>query len=561
MKIGCSSTQSAAQKIADVLHEIIYRHISEFPAADERTLRIDEIFKALHNMLNGSFEKYRFDKEVIEGLIDASLSEQQFHSILHSLNEKQAIRKINGIYNTPNDVVDFIIANVISQNSASVYSSTSKFEDIAPLNKFLEQSVLDPTVGSGEFLLRAFQIKANHLQTFTDAPTEKSYLDILSTLYGNDIDISAIEICKVRLFFEVIKYIGFKNYTNAVKILNKNFTNHDFINITPVKILKCFDLIVGNPPYIEDNKSPVAPNIRYGNIYANVLQNSIDLLNENGAIGFIIPISYISTQRMGTIRTYIEEHTTSQKIFNFADRPSCLFAGVHQKLSIIIAHKAEGNHKVYTSNYTYWYKNERKGLFDKLTLTENNYTAAFYPKLSSELEIKIYSKLHTEGIDGLSSYITDGKANIYLNMRACFWIKAFSFPFNSKEFKGYSFGRNIKWQILALLNSSLFWLHWILISDCWHITQKELDGFSVPKSVLNSANLAQLAIELERELERTKTAINTKQTDFEYKHKLCRTLIDKIDDCLSEHYGLISEELNYIKTFAKKYREGLGAEG
>ena len=57
-------------------------------------------------------------------------------------------------------------------------------------------------------------------------------------------------------------------------------------------------------------------------------------------------------------------------------------------------------------------------------------------------------------------------------------------------------------------------------------------------------------------MENTKRYVGTKQVDYEYKHKLCKDVIDEIDDELAEIYNLTQTELDYIKSFAIKYRSG-----
>ena len=493
----------------------------------------------IHKLLFSLFEKYDFDLEALKNWMESGISESKFHNILHSLNEKTTEQKANGIYNTPNDVVDFVIENSKPQG-----------------DKFLTSTVLDPTVGSGEFLVRTFQAKINICEELAD----DKCLNILATLYGNDIDPLAIEICKVRLFFEIQKHISHKNYKKAAEILNQNLTTFDFINVDDANAFgQKFDLILGNPPYVEDRKSKITPNIRYGNVFANILHNSMDMLTSNGKMGFIIPISYISTQRMGKIRKYVEQNANWQKVLSFADRPSCLFTGVHQKLNILIAEKGEKQHKIFTSGYNFWYKSERDSLFNKITTIENPYVNQnFYPKLGDAMDLGIYSKIHSSNNDGFISLQNSGVANVFINMRACFWIKAFSFPFESKEYKGFCFEESKKWHILALLNSSLFWWYWTAVSDCWHITNKELSGFAIPPQIFEYPELAKLAQRLETELERTKATINTKQTNFEYKHRLCRNVIDQIDDIAGKFYGLTDVEISHIKKFQKIYRDSLG---
>ena len=112
---------------------------------------------------------------------------------------------------------------------------------------------------------------------------------------------------------------------------------------------------------------------------------------------------------------------------------------------------------------------------------------------------------------------------------------------------------------MCLLNSSLFWWYWICVSDCWHITQKELAGFTVPE-LGDYTQINKLAEQLESKLEETKEYVGTKQTEYEYKHKKCVKEIHKIDDYINRLYGLSEQQSLYIKDFAFRYRIGGGAE-
>ena len=139
-------------------------------------------------------------------------------------------------------------------------------------------------------------------------------------------------------------------------------------------------------------------------------------------------------------------------------------------------------------------------------------------------------------------------------MRACFWIKAFTFNPGSNEYKKFNYGKEHYYYILAILNSSLFFFHWIVVSDCWHITNKELDSFNVILNDIDFKGFEKLARKLEQRLEETKVYIGSKQTDYIYQHKLCKKEIDLIDDKLAAIYGLSKNELKYIKNYHYKYR-------
>lgn len=453
-------------------------------------------------------------------------------NIFSKINEKQDIRKKKGVYYTEEDITDFIVKKCVS---------------IAKKDLFLFGTVFDPTCGSGEFLLTALRIK--------DSGNE-DILEKLETLYGNDLNKESIYITKLRLLLYVFNKYGIEKINSIGFILNQNFTCEDFLKY---KTSKTFDFIIGNPPYVEDKEIS-----KYGNIYADILDGVASLSSNNGVIGFIIPLSYVATPRMKNIRELINTVFNTQYIYNFADRPGCLFTQVHQKLTIIIAKKSQKK-KTETSNYNYWYKKDRKNLFLSLSTTSNkNYFSDFIPKIGSAQDSSVFTKIMSQKKE-LGSLILDPKKHnttnspkLFLNMRACFWIKAFLDEHNGNEYKCfYCETSDIRNFFYCLLNSSIFWWFWICISDCWHITLKEFFYFKIPESFDNN-KVSSLATALACKLEETKKYIGSKQTDYEYKHKYCIKEIHAIDDYINSLFNLTVEENDYIKNFALKYRTSGG---
>ncbi len=540
------------------IEHITQAHITHLLRTKLDNKKIDLLLKALHSLLNGSYQKYRFDNHIFDKISDDEINDVVFQTFLSKINEKELIRKKNGVYYTPIDVVSFIVDNCYYKRikeDTKIISQLDSDNDIDDL--IFNDNVFDPTCGTGEFLLYAYQKKIKLLQR---AITSEDLCKILETIHGNDINADSIEITKIRLFFETLKYTSESNYFSCfAKILNKNMSNQDFININ-INTFNKYEIILGNPPYVEDSKSCTEPEIRYGNIFANVLQNSSMLLDKKGVLGFIIPLSYVSTIRMKKIRKFMKNNFDTQYILNYADRPDCLFASVHQKLSILFAQKDVLKKEVFTSSYQYWYKTERDILFADIKLESNSFQFDdFYPKIGNYLEKSIFTKIISQkGSDILALDNIGGTKNVFLNMRACFWIKAFSFNPGSKEYKGFSFDPKIQSFVLCLLNSSLFFLFWNIVSDCWHITNKDLKNFLIPIGKKYDDCYEKLAKELEKKLELTKKYVGTKQTMYEYKHKFCKDIIDAIDDHLSTIYSLTIEETKYIKDFSSKYRESRG---
>lgn len=514
-----------------------------------------ELFSTL-KQLDSSYQYKRYYEKLIALLMYKNIDEEAFQIGLEKINEKTEKRKGNGVYYTPDDVSSFIVLNsfnILSDNSSKLVKDISK----KVKTDFTNLSVLDPTCGTGAFLIKAFDIKVDLIKKKYGKISDELLLAVIKSLYGNDIDEFSTYISQTRILFKAINLSSTIDINKVLLILKKNFFNFDFLKDYS-KIKNKFDFIVGNPPYVEKSKILDSHTAKYGNIYADVVENSLSLLKMGGVMGYIIPLSYISTPRFSKLRRTIKTSTDIEYVLSFADRPDCLFSGVHQKLNIVLARKKKSKtHNVYTSDYVYWYKHQRKMLFDDISLVKNNFEQeAFYPKLGNEIERQIYKKV-TSGKNNINS-LMGGAHKLYVNMRATFWLKSFvTEPYKSSEYKEFLFDEKNLHFVNIILNSSLFWWLWVKSSDCWHLTNKELSLFSISNLLdIDYKKAKHLSLLLNDMLENTKEKVNTKQTMFEYKHKKCKEVIDLIDDYLADICGLSLLELNYIKHYKESYRLG-----
>lgn len=537
--------------LIDKIIRLVYQHICCYPPQECQNI-LDGFYCIINKSVDYTFER-----------IDA-IRLNDFQLALSKINEKEARRKNQGVYYTPKDITEYIVANTYlnytCRDNSQVYSQEECFRRIDETegNTLFNAKVFDPTCGTAEFLLSAIEIKlrlSKRYITLSDA----DLLALTSSIFGNDISYESILLSKIRIYFTIINELKDKaNAKQLAKILNKNFTCRDYITVKFAR--PKYDIIVGNPPYVEYGKLPVKPDSNYGNIYADVLCNAVCELKSTGVISFVIPLSFVATSRMQSIREDMYKKMNRIFILNYADRPDCLFDGVHQKLSILFGIKGQGKCISYTSSYYHWYNSERRDLLNNCKIFPSHQRDQYIPKIGNVYEDSIFEKIcNVKGESLLSLLNTQNKqSSVYLNMRACFWMKAFSFNPGSKEYKEFGCSSEMKPYLLAILNSNLFFLYWTIVSDCWHITNKELSEFFVPTNGVCLDMFRILTSKLERKLERTKKYIGSVQTQYEYKHRECKPEIDAIDDALQEIYGLTDDEVAFLKEYKLKYRMSNG---
>ena len=410
---------------------------------------------------------------------------------------------------------------------------------------------------SWRYLLAALEIKIDLLKKNAKI-TNRLIQEVVSTIYGNDVNVESIIIAELRLLLFIIESCGVDYCIGLGNVMNRRFTSFDFI-ADEVSFEDKYHIVIGNPPYVEDFKSGLELSDKYGNIYANILLNAARKLEKNGSIGFIIPLSYVSTPRMKKLREELGDLVPEQYILSYADRPDCLFDSVHQKLCILIGKDRKVEKTVFTGNYQYWYKQERSTLFTDIQMVRNRYeNADFIPKLGTQRDIDIYKKItDTRKMQSVYAISRAGTESVFLNRREAFWMKAYREKVDAPEYKVFSFHTSLEADFCyCLINSTLFWWYWISVSDCWHVS-KDLNGFMMPLQV-DMTGATELANNLRERLEKTKVYVGTKQTQYEYKHRECLSEIWAIDDFVNAAYGLTEAESKYIKNFAIRYRTSGG---
>lgn len=116
------------------------------------------------------------------------------------------------------------------------------------------------------------------------------------------------------------------------------------------------------------------------------------------------------------------------------------------------------------------------------------------------------------------------------------------------------------------MNSSLFYLYFIVFGDCFHLSDTLVSNFTVPHAALMDRRLIELNRELMSDLRRNaiRKTITTKDNDrisyAEFYAGGSKPIIDRIDSVLAEHYGFTEEECDFIVNYDIKYRLGADAD-
>lgn len=337
-----------------------------------------------------------------------------------------------------------------------------------------------------------------------------------------------------------------------------------------------FDVIIGNPPYVEYSKVKSIYRIsnysteNCGNLYAYVIERCLNIKNPNSSLGVIIPHSSICTDRM--LSLYLIFKKMGGWFSTFDTRPAKLFDGVDQRLVIGIL----GNDVPFTTQYYRWHSEFRPYLLNNIKYGKGDFFNEYVSlsKISNDLQSSIIEKLlSNKPLNQL--YVHSGEERVYYHGAPRYFTRGTTFaPFfyNEKDGEKLSVSiRNLKFDdkkdasiVSGVLCSSLFYYWFVVTSDCRHLNSREVDNFPFNKNkndrVFKELNL--LCYDLTRDLEKNK---NRKETFYkttgkviydEYYPKLSKPIIDEIDKVLAEHYGFTEEELDFIINYDIKYRMG-----
>jgi hypothetical protein len=345
-----------------------------------------------------------------------------------------------------------------------------------------------------------------------------------------------------------------------------------------------FDVIIGNPPYVEmkdvrDYEVHGYATVDCRNLYPLCVERSSALLALNGSFGMIVPLSGFSTSRMKPYQDHVRDRYGQLYISYYSGdaHPSVMFTGVKYRLSIIIGRATQGKRsQTQVTDYLRWYAEERPFLFPKLFYTECQFSDGFlrFAKLGSVYAKEVLGKM-LSGRHTLGSYLLGkGAAQINYHRSPVFWIRSMDFePYFKSATKQrstehlrdlYLSSKPQARRVGAILNSTCFYLWFTTQGNCRNLAGPDIDSFPVgdldaPALVAIESQFSELMEDLRKNSKRrVYNYERSGRVEYEefYPDK-SKPTINKIDCTLAKHYSFIDEELDFIINYDIKYRMGL----
>lgn len=360
---------------------------------------------------------------------------------------------------------------------------------------------------------------------------------------------------------------------------------HWFIEFYGIMSGGGFDVVIGNPPYVEYRRVRDTYRVRSaqyaseaaGNLYAFCMERLCGLLQSLGWFGMIVPTAVLGLDETKPLRDVLVGRFRENWFSTYSIRPSKLFDGVDQRLCICLeTSRGKGPLRVWTTCYQHWNSEERAALFPKL-----EYAPSFVhgrlqriPQLGSAQAVSVLAKLESNAKWPVARYFSSGKGGFLMHYHRSprYWIRAMDFeqyfksPTRTRSvhhFRDIHFAEERQGKFIgAILNSTLFFFWFVSIGNGRNITSTDVAQFPVGQigdDVL--AAMPKLFDKLMEDYDKNSFVREREDCEFqEFRPSLSKPIIDKIDWLLGRHYRFTEEELDFLVNYDSKYRIGSDSE-
>ena len=345
---------------------------------------------------------------------------------------------------------------------------------------------------------------------------------------------------------------------------------------------KFFDIVIGNPPYgakisAEDKKyfkenyktTKTIKGVQKGSLdtYTLFIEKGFNLLDKNGSLAYIVPISFTSSDSLSGVHCLLENNCKNIWVSSYAVRPQPVFQNAVVNTSIILFEKTLTKCKNIFSTKMY-----RKGknfnlsnLIDNLQFVEVKDLKMFgrIPKISLPIEKSILQKIFKQ--KPIKDFVKDKGEKIYYRAVGGRYFKVVTnYSTNSNTETFLFVDKKYRDLIACILSSNLSFYFYQVYSNNLNWSFSDICSFTIPFDNINSKIIEkiedlykQYLKDIEKNANVRKVSTESKYTmeEFkEYKIGKSKHIIDKIDRLICPLYGLTEEEMEFIIGYELEFR-------
>lgn len=349
-----------------------------------------------------------------------------------------------------------------------------------------------------------------------------------------------------------------------------------------------FDVIIGNPPYVEYKKVKDEYQIKgyttlsCTNLWAFVLESCKGLANGGSRLSLIVPLSLISAEKMAPALRLLDNlgEFTSLLALSGDAHPSVLFHGVKMSFTIL-THKTgrSSNPTIVVSKLYRWLADERDYLFPCIEYTRipKHRPFGLSPKVAGFVGARIFDKVMSKTEKIRFQVREQSPYRLLYHRIVRHFVKCLiSTPYfwnerdgqkKSEDYKEIFFESKQMAELARsfLLSSTYYCSFFLGLSDSYHCGRDLILEFPADLSRMGqfiADKLRELGKRYEGDLFKNsiRRRIKYQATGWieydEFYPRLSKSIIDEIDCVLAKHYDFTNEELDFIVNYDIKYRMG-----
>ncbi|MDR2346717.1 MAG: N-6 DNA methylase [Planctomycetaceae bacterium] len=345
------------------------------------------------------------------------------------IEAKSEIRKTGGVFYTPQYIVDYIVQNTVGTLiKDKTPEEIAKIKIVDPacgsgsflirVYQFLLNYHLDfyTQESNKKSALKYGKIFETAFHSYRLTITEKQQI-LQNNIFGVDIDSQAVEVTKLSLYLKLLENEGQRsegqicsfnnlrllpdidnNIKSGNSLIGTDYFAQQKFNLSSGEQAKLncfdwekefpdifkknggFDIVIGNPPYLKEyTDKKIFDDIRksYMSKYYQGKMDlwyffvclGIDILRNNGQLGFIVPNNWTTNTGAAILRNKILDETKIEKCIDFADFMVFKDAGI--QTMIFILSKIKPSQDYFLSYSKILNKNISTGNLSKIIVTKN----------------------------------------------------------------------------------------------------------------------------------------------------------------------------------------------